>query len=642
VDLRATDATGGIIVIPSLDGENANPLYALYNRVREDVRDRFLGGVTVRYSPLSWVDVDGNFSFDRLNASRLDFADKGYRTARQSPLNSGSIFRDKFYEQSLNTSFNAAVRRTLAPGLNARFSTRFLYEQQDFDLVEAQGTGLVAEDVPSQDNASTSIDIESGNTSIRQVGYFLAGAAEYKDRYIVDALVRRDGSSLFGANERWATYYRGSVAWRLSQEPWWFAPQLNEFKLRYSRGTAGGRPRFTAQYEAYELDNGIVTLPGLQLGNRDLTTETVTEQEFGVDLVAFQRVGVNLTHARSTIEDAIIRVPLPAAGGFGVQWQNAATFKTNTWELTVDVPLIRARELSWSTRFVYDRSRTKVTQLGRAPFQYGVPNQAVEGIFFLREGEAIGTIYGTRFATGCRDLPASFQASCAAGEFQVNDDGYLVWVGAGNSWRDGRANNDSLWRTVGPTIRTGQPANWGHPIVAQDASGETFLPLGNTLPDFKFAVSQTLTYKQLSVYGLVDASFGRDVWNQGRHWAIFENYAGEQTQEGKTDGTMKPISYYGAAGLYRVLLPNSHYVEDASFVKLRELAVSFRVPRLVSGSDVIFGVVGRNLFTITDYMGFDPEVGVPAGDAGSGVINAVDVFRYPNSRTFTFSATVNF
>jgi hypothetical protein len=195
---------------------------------------------------------------------------------------------------------------------------------------------------------------------------------------------------------------------------------------------------------------------------------------------------------------------------------------------------------------------------------------------------------------------------------------------------------------VGPTIRTGQPANWGHPIVAQDANGETFLPLGNTLPDFKFAVSQTLTYKQLSVYGLVDASFGRDVWNQGRHWAIFENFAGEQTQEGKTDETKKPIGYYGTNGLYRVLAPNSHFIEDASFVKLRELAVSFRVPRLVSGSDVTFGVVGRNLFTITDYTGFDPEVGVPAGDSGSGVVNAVDVFRYPNSRTFTFSATVNF
>jgi hypothetical protein len=89
-------------------------------------------------------------------------------------------------------------------------------------------------------------------------------------------------------------------------------------------------------------------------------------------------------------------------------------------------------------------------------------------------------------------------------------------------------------------------------------------------------------------------------------------------------------------------LPNSHFMEDASFAKLRELSVTFRVPRLMGGNDVTLGFVGRNLFTITDYRGFDPEVGLPGGDTGSGVVNAVDVFRYPNSRTFTFSATVNF
>ena len=634
VDLHMTDATGDIIIVPSLDGENENPVYALRNRVREDVRDRFLGGVTVRHSPLPWVDIDGNFSFDRSNVSRIDFADKGYRTARASSLNSGFIFKDKFYNQSFNTSFNAAIRRTLAPGLNTRLSARFLYEQQDFDLSEGSGLGLAAEDLPSLDNASTSIDIESDATSIRQVGYFLAGAADYKDRYIVDALVRRDGSSLFGSDERWATYYRGSVAWRLSQESWWPVPQLGEFKLRYSRGTAGGRPRFDAQYEVYDVDNGIVS--PVSFGNTKLKPETVTEQEFGVDLVALNRIGVNLTYARSTIEDQILRVFPQAASGFTSQWNNAGTLETNTWELTVDVPILRTRDLNWSTRFVYDRSRSEITKLNRAPFQYGVPNQGAEAIFFARVGEAIGTIYGDRFATGCGDLPASFQAGCAAGEFEVNDDGYLVWVGAGNTWRDG------LWGTVGPTIRTGQVANWGHRIIAQDETGNTFLRLGKTLPDFKFAVSQTLTYKRLSVYALLDASIGRDVWNEGRHWSYFENYSADQDQAGKSAETRKPQSYYGTNGLYNRLLPNTHFMEDASFAKLRELSVSFRVPRLVSGNDVTFGVVGRNLFTITDYTGFDPEVGVPAGDAGSGVVNAIDVFRYPNSRTFTFSATVSF
>jgi hypothetical protein len=137
---------------------------------------------------------------------------------------------------------------------------------------------------------------------------------------------------------------------------------------------------------------------------------------------------------------------------------------------------------------------------------------------------------------------------------------------------------------------------------------------------------------------LFDASVGNKIYNQGRHWSYFENYSGDQDQIGKTDETKKPINYYGSAGLYDVLQPNSAFVENGSYVKLRELSLSYKLGRLggVSG-DWSVSLIGRNLKTFTKYKGFDPEVGIAGGTTGNGVVNAFDAYRFPNLRSFTLS-----
>ncbi len=111
----------------------------------------------------------------------------------------------------------------------------------------------------------------------------------------------------------------------------------------------------------------------------------------------------------------------------------------------------------------------------------------------------------------------------------------------------------------------------------------------------------------------------------------------------------KPIGYYfravstgGVGGLYDVLGPNNNTVEDASFVKLREMSVAYRIGRLAGVGDWSISVVGRNLLTFSDYKGFDPEVGLGGGNLGSGVLNAIDAFTFPNLRTFSFQIQTSF
>ena len=95
----------------------------------------------------------------------------------------------------------------------------------------------------------------------RDIGLFAGGTLEYKERYIVEGLVRRDGSSLFGAANRWASFGRISGEWRMAREPWWFIPQIDEFKLRATYGTAGRPPQFSAQYEALTVGTAGASPP---------------------------------------------------------------------------------------------------------------------------------------------------------------------------------------------------------------------------------------------------------------------------------------------------------------------------------------------------------------------------------------------
>jgi hypothetical protein len=241
----------------------------------------------------------------------------------------------------------------------------------------------------------------------------------------------------------------------------------------------------------------------------------------------------------------------------------------------------------------------------------------------------------------------------------LNDEGYLVWVGQGNNPGMGITNN--LWETSLPASQApwGVALTWGSPIVLRgnpnNPTDALIVPLGNALPDFRFAITQTFTFKKLTVYALLDAAIGQQVWNEGFHWAHLDFLSKDVDQIGKPVETAKPIGYYyragppdgtGLGGFYDILGPNSFTVEDASYAKLREVAASYQVGRIAGVGDWSFSVSGRNLLTFTGYRGFDPETGIAGNNndqAGqSRAINAVDAFVFPNLRTFTVRVATSF
>ena len=668
VNILKTDTLGRLYIRPNLQGggsQNQNPLSTLQQTQREDLTNRFIGGLTATYTPANWFSLDGNLSYDLRRSTAFQFNDKGFRTTTSSTANLGSIFRSATGRESFNGSVNAAFKYDPSPDIRTRYSLRYLFEQRDFVTQSADGSQLSIQGVTALNNTLQSTrSTSSDETSVRQVGVFAGAGFEYKERYILDALVRRDGSSLFGAAARWATFGRASLAWRLAEEPWWFLPQLTEVKLRGSYGTAGGSPRFEAQYETFSIGaGGIPTM--VTLGNRNLTPEVHKEVEVGVDMEAWGRYTLSITYARTRIENQILPVPTSTSTGFQRQWQNAGVLQNRTWELSLNVPLVQRRDFQWSARVIYDKNGSWITDLDVPPFFFGADLQGTGSMFQAVVGERFGTFYGHRFLTSCSQLPVEFSGNCGGptSAFQRNDEGFLVWVGAGNNPRMGITNN--LWetqvlnpardRTITPWGMTNM--HWGMPILLRDYTGAALnVPLGNALPDYRFAITQDLRFKRFTVYALLDASIGQDVWNQGFHWAHLDFLSSDVDQRGKSVETAKPIGYYwrasgsdgfgGLGGFYDQLLPNNYTVEDASYAKLRELLVSYHIGPVGGAGDWEISLVGRNLFTITGYRGFDPEVGVSGGNAlnnsGSAAINAVDAFTFPNTRTFTIGLSTNF
>jgi hypothetical protein len=214
----------------------------------------------------------------------------------------------------------------------------------------------------------------------------------------------------------------------------------------------------------------------------------------------------------------------------------------------------------------------------------------------------------------------------------------------------------NLWRTQLAAAQApwGAPANWGMPIVIRDSLGTPlFAPLGNGMPDFRVGFSQNVNYKRFSLYALVDAAIGQEVWNIGYHWSLGDFMTADQVQSGKSVETAKPIGYWwrrgagpagssGVGGFYDVLGPNRFSVEDGSYTKLREVSLGYHLGDIGGVGDWTFGLVGRNLYTWTDFRGFDPEVGITGQQLNSAALTAVAGYRFPNLRTFTFRIGTSF
>ena len=619
-----------IFILPDpIYRNNENPLYSLMHMENTRERNRFLTNLKLNYVPYSWLGIETNLSYDRSGQELTRFYPKDFKNEWGDGTSHGWMLKENEKTDALNGDITISLNKKYTD-LNLRSKLRYLFEKDKYESVGAEGDWFAVAGIPSLGATTRGKDVGSLIQEINSEGYFFISGFDYKNKYILDVLLRRDGSSLFGADERWQSYYRTSFAYRLSEENYWdgLKDYLNEFKIRFSQGTAGNRPKFSAQYETYSIDGGIVSKQNS--GNSELKPEFSTETEFGFDGIILDRFSFQFTKAHAIIEDQILLVPLQTIAGYQNQWKNAGTLECNTTEFSLQALLMQNKNITWTSNFNFDKSTQKIKEFNLEPYSWSPRGGPFDlHIFYNQEGEDLGSLHGNYVLQSASDLPDYVNG----GNFQVNDDGYAVWVG-GADYTDGIAN--TLWGTsttyYNADSSESSAYNWGMPIIA----GEKQI-IGTTVPDFNYAFSTNFQYKRFSFYALFEGQVGGNIYNFRRHRSINNYMAPEIDQADKKEGYKKPTVYYD--DLYNNGVPISHFVEDGTYLKLQELAVRFRPPMNLLGMDdnIIITFSGRNLWTRTDYSGYDPEVGIAGGTGGSATLARIDTATYPNFRTYSFS-----
>ena len=642
-------------------------LYATENQTGRSSGTRYLASMTTTYTPSDWASFEALYSYDFRNSLSDSYVTKGYRTDGVSAAtNNGNQSVGNSNRESMNAQISATFRKQITSDLNAKVNFRGLIDRDFSRSNSSAGQVYVVKNIYTLSNTTTNFSTGSSSSLIKNMGGIAGANVDYKGKYILDGTYRYDGSSLFGEGNRWAPFGRLSAVWRVSEESFFSLPAVSDFRVRASRGSAGNTPNFSAQYETYNCSASGCSLG--QAGNSQLKPETTTENEFGTDLTLFGRLGVEVTYAQSLTRNQILNVPTPSSLGFASKWQNAGTLQNKTWEVALNLPVITKKDFQWNTRATWDRNRSYITDLFMPEyFTSAGTGQGTGSIFLITarkdkvDGVPVnrfGNIWGRKFYKTCSDLPSSVQTQCGAGKaYQVNDQGWVVWAGEGNSYRDGITKN--LWQTKLPAAQSpwNFPLQFGHPIVDRPLKGEKGEGvginhiIGNTLPKFRFALNNTVTYKKLSLYALLDATIGHNIQNQGEGWGLLDLSSSYFDQGNASVETAKPLGYgwrvggsegAGSGGFYDLLGPNNYNTEDGSYAKFREVSLTYQIGKVAGMGDWTLSAIGRNMFTFTKYSGYDPEVGVSGGQAGSGLINQVDAFDFPTLRTYTISLSTRF
>ncbi|HLV25533.1 MAG TPA: SusC/RagA family TonB-linked outer membrane protein [Gemmatimonadales bacterium] len=619
IDLKRPDPSVDIDYYPVIDSPSAraNPLYSLANSDYNLRRERIIASATGRWRPLDWLRFEGTYGTDRLNSRNHTYNFRGYLSTTSGAPGGGSYSIGTSNNVAYNAQASAIATRTFGE-LNSTTRLTYLYEAEDNNSLSGNSSNFYVGDIPNIGAAPTDQrNAGSSMSTSRTRDILVSQDFDFRDRYILSALYRRDGSSLFGADERWADYYRVSAAYILSED--FQIPGFDLLKLRAARGTAGLRPGFSWQYETYSLSGSGPNKANL--GNSLLRPAEVAENEFGVDFAFLNRFSGSLVYADRKTDGAFLNVPLSLAkaNGFSGQWQNAADISANTWEFELSALVVDRPNFTYNLTLSADRTRQQIDRMNRAPFRVNATTAQGQDVFYYAAGEPLGIVYGNKFVRNPQDLLDNPTFTGNVGDYVVNPDGYVV---------------ESALR--------GTPGEM--PIKYVDATGNDQFRIGDVNPDFGFGIANTLMFSGFTVYALFDGVQGGDIYNFSKQWMYQDHRHGTQGQGDRPAADRIALGFY-ASGLYNALNAADAFIEDGSFVKLRELSVSYTInesllSRIGAGNylrGAKIALIGRNLYTWTDYSGFDPDVA-----AGGDFNFRIDGFRYPNFRQISGQIELTF
>ncbi|MGB5818714.1 MAG: TonB-dependent receptor [Saonia sp.] len=479
-------------------------------------------------------------------------------------------------------------------------------QQSKFENTRILGVGFPNGSITNVDAASEILDTDEIISEWSNNSFFLRTNISFLDRYFFSSTVRRDGSSRFGPDNKFAIFPSVSTAWVVSEEDFlkntsW----LNTLKLRYSYGVTGNQEIGDYEWQGlYGLNanyffNGEV-VPGVfpsQVENRNLKWESTEQHNLGLDIgLIDNKVTINIDAYQKNTFDLLIPNPLPASTGFREATQNIGSLTNKGIEIGVNAILLSTDDFSWDINANYTKNENEVTDInGQIITGGGVNDQG--DVTRIEENQPIGNFFGF----------VSEGIDPATGDVIFRD-----------------LNNDG---------------------IIDDENDRTII--GNALPDFSWGATTNIGYKGLQLTAFFQGVEGQDIYNASRfeleNQATFKNQSItvlDRWTPNNTNTTIPRAVFGDPSGNGRA---SSRWVEDGSFIKLRELTLAYTFPKSIieklKMTNLKIYVQGRNLYTWTDYTGYDPEV---SRDQGNVLSTNIDYGTYPQVKTYIAGLNVTF
>lgn len=429
--------------------------------------------------------------------------------------------------------------------------------------------------------------VSSGYTDWSLVSFLSRVNYTFRDRYLFTISARRDGSSRFGRNDKWAFFPSGAFAWRIAEEPFLQdVDALSNLKLRASYGLTGNQaispyatlPTLRPTTIILNGSEEHIGYRGGKLPNPGLRWETTSQFDVGVEAGFFNgRLNLTLDYYTERTRDLLLNAEIPFTTGYSQRLANVGAVQNRGLELTLETVNIRTNNFRWATNFNISGNRNKTVDLG--------------------EKEFVDIGYGTRLVEG---QPAPV---------------FVGWMYMGT------------WKTQEEIDQVGTmpSAKPGYPRF-KDLNGDgslggegDFAVIGNPEPTFFGGIQNTFGYKGWELGFFVQGTYGNDVLNQLSRNMFFGRYSSNIYEEARNRWTPEnpdsDIPRAGSEPIAQFRMPKSVLVEDGSYLRLKSLSLSYDIPverlGLMGGTEGLQVYMrGRNLLTWTNFRGFDPEVGV--------------------------------
>lgn len=618
-----------------------SPLVSAKNEYRVNTVTTFMGNAALYYDITKdlRLTVRGGYTDKETIAEEFNNSNtyKGYPTVNNSKGVNGSwrstSVADWMNENTLTwkKKFNRHHSLNVMTGvtIQGRTTDRFGFNAINLPYEDLGMSGL---------DEGTPYSTVASNSSNRMMSFLGRINYNYRSRYLLTASFRADGSSKFHKGNRWGYFPSAAIAWRISNEPWMKRfKNIDDAKLSLSYGQTGNnRVGDFIAYQTmvvndwYSFNNGtpgVAVMPNT-FGNKDLTWETTTQIDLGYEMAMFNnKLKFRVDLYRKITDDLLLNAKVPYSSGYGTAYKNIGKVSNDGLEFSFNTINVRTRSFMWTSDFNIAFNRSRVLELAE--------NQE----HLLSTVSFTGDFNATNLYIASVGGPmAQFYGVVWDGVYGYED---FDIVGGKYVLKDEVPTNGDDRSIIQPGDIKYVDQNGDGVVNDQD-----MVVIGNPLPIHTGGFNNNFIYKGFTLNVFFQWSYGNDVFNANR--IMFDgNYAGKNINQFKsytdhwTPENTESVNFrpggQGPRGVY-----SSRTVEDASFLRLKTVQLSYDLPRRVIGrlgvDQFRIFVSGQNLYTWSNYSGLDPEVST----RHTALTPGYDYSAYARNKVFTAGINITF